>query len=81
MVSARLSVAAFLLAAHPSIAIAQQTPEPQSITLSPQEYTQIIVQLAARDPLIAMLMQKQREAQAAAAKTKPPTPATPDEQR
>ena len=35
----------------------------QSITLSPEEYQALMTELAARDPIMRMLMQKQDEAQ------------------
>ncbi len=63
------------IAAHaqaPDVSAHAQTPQP--ITLSPQEYQQIIVELVRRDPVAALLLQKQSEAQAAAkdnAKTEP----------
>lgn len=43
----------------------------QSITLSPSEYQALMTELAARDPVMRMLMAKQDEAQRAAQEDKP----------
>lgn len=46
----------------PAIAWAQEGPH-QSITLSAQDYDQILSELARRDPLLSLLISKQAEAQ------------------
>lgn len=74
MKQALLIAAAVFLA--PLVAHAQ---EPQAITLTPQEYNAVLMQIANRDPVLALLMRKQDAAQLAAQKAaeaqKPATPA------
>lgn len=48
--------------------------ETQPITLSPQEYDALVSALAQRDPIIAGLIAKQREAQAAVMTSTPEPP-------
>ena len=67
----RLILALTLL---PVTALAQQ---PAPVTLTPEEYNNVISDLARRDPVMALLIQKQQAAQAAAAKAHEATP-TPD---
>ena len=62
----RIILPAMLLA---SPVMAQTAPQP--ITLSAEEYQQIITTLAQRDPIIAGLIQKQVQAQEAAKKAAP----------
>lgn len=59
----RYLVIALLFAASPAIAQTAQ----QSVTLSPAEMQTIVNALAERDPVIALLLKKQHDAQAAAA--------------
>jgi hypothetical protein len=69
----------FVLAvAVPTAAYAQGGPVP--VTLSGEEYQRIVNDLAARDPIVAMLLQKEREAKAKAPAPKsdaPPADAAP----
>jgi len=62
----------FALALLPATALAQQ---PAPVTLTPEEYNNVIGDLARRDPVMALLIQKQQAVQAAAAKAHEATPA------
>lgn len=59
------------LALLPASAMAQQL---VPVTLSPQEYQQILNELARRDPIMNMLIQKQEQAQQKDAQQKPGPP-------
>ena len=64
------------LALLPVAALAQG---PAPVTLTPEEYNNVISDLARRDPVMALLIQKQNQAQqAAAAKAHEAAPATPE---
>ena len=60
----RVIVAMFGTAILPTLAVAQA---PQPITLTPQEYNEVMGALVSRDPVMALLVQKQNAAQQAAA--------------
>jgi len=70
-------VAAAALTLGASVAMAQSAVQP--VTLSAQEYQAVLAALADRDPIMALLIRRQTEAQAAA-HTPPsamPTPPVP----
>lgn len=59
---------AILAAAIIALPIAASAQDLQPVTLTPQEFSTLLNALAARDPLIAALLQKQADAQKAAQK-------------
>lgn len=53
----------FMAMFWPTLAVAQV---PQPITLTPQEYNEVLGALVSRDPVMSLLVQKQNAAQQAA---------------